>query len=201
MSETTILWLCILVAVLGIAAMGGMVYFGQALSRRIKPPGEEVWRAARELLYEPTSPFPLEAALAALYRTYGDAYAEFLQRRNEFWTTYAQVLIAAVIIVVLTILLLANAISPEAGLPILSGVAGFAIAKGVPIGRAAPPPPPPPPERPLDSALEGDVTAPSEVSVDRFLARMSRIQQQDPQAYRMLRQKLLEGLKSEMGEE
>jgi hypothetical protein len=30
---------------------------------------------------------------------------------------------------------------------------------------------------------------------------MSRIQQQDPQAYRMLRQKLLEGLKPEMGEE
>jgi hypothetical protein len=49
------------------------------------------------------------------------------------------------------------------------------------------------------SALKGDVTAPDEVSVDRFLARMSRIQQQDPQAYRMLRQKLLEGLKPEMG--
>jgi hypothetical protein len=200
MSETTILWLCILVAVLGIAAMGGMVYFGQALSRRIKPPDEEVWRAARELLYEPTSPFPLEAALATLYRTYGDAYAEFLQRRNEFWTTYAQVLIAAVIIVVLTILLLANAISPEAGLPILSGVAGFAIAKGGPIGRAAPPPPPPPPPPP-DSALEGDVTAPSEASVDRFLVRMERMRQRDPESYRMLRQKLLEGLHSEMGEE
>jgi hypothetical protein len=51
------------------------------------------------------------------------------------------------------------------------------------------------------SALKGDVTAPDEVSVDLFLARMRRIQQQDPQAYRMLRQKLLEGLKPEMGEE
>jgi hypothetical protein len=51
------------------------------------------------------------------------------------------------------------------------------------------------------SALKGDVTAPSEASVDRFLARMSRIRQQDPQSYRMLRQKLLEGLKPEMGEE
>jgi hypothetical protein len=163
MSETTILWLCILVAVLGIAAMGGMVYFGQALSRRIKPPGEEVWRAARELLYEPTSPFPLEAALAALYRTYGDAYAEFLQRRNEFWTTYAQVLIAAVIIVVLTILLLANAISPEAGLPILSGVAGFAIAKGVPIGGL--------PRRLLRLLLKGLLTLRSKATL-RLLAKL-----------------------------
>jgi hypothetical protein len=51
------------------------------------------------------------------------------------------------------------------------------------------------------SALKGDVTAPSEAIVDRFLARMSRIRQQDPQSYRMLRQKLLEGLKPEMGEE
>src|SRR5215208_4128282 len=51
------------------------------------------------------------------------------------------------------------------------------------------------------SALKGDITAPSEASVDRFLVRMSRIRQQDPQAYRMLRQRLLEGLKPELGEE
>ena len=51
------------------------------------------------------------------------------------------------------------------------------------------------------SALKGDVTAPDEVSVDRFLARMSRIQRQDLLAYRMLRQRLLEGLKPEMSED
>jgi hypothetical protein len=51
------------------------------------------------------------------------------------------------------------------------------------------------------SALKDDVTAPSEASVDRFLVRMRRIQQQDPRAYRTLRKKLLEGLEPEMGEE
>lgn len=51
------------------------------------------------------------------------------------------------------------------------------------------------------SALKGDVTASGEASVERFLAMMGRVRQQDPESYRMLRQKLLEGLESEMGEE
>ncbi len=39
--------------------------------------------------------------------------------------------IALLVIVFLTILLLTKTISPEAGLPILSAVSGFAIAKGI----------------------------------------------------------------------
>ena len=38
-------------------------------------------------------------------------------------------------------------------------------------------------------------------SVDWFLVGMSRIRRDDPESYRLLRQKLLEGLKSELGEE
>lgn len=59
------------------------------------------------------------------------AYSDYLERRNEFWTTFVQVVIAIVIVIILSILLLVKAISAEAGLPILSGISGFAIAKGV----------------------------------------------------------------------
>jgi len=64
-----------------------------------------------------------------------ESYAEYLQRRNEFWTAYGQVLLAVLIVTVLAILLLTKAISAEAGLPILSGISGFAIAKGVSSAR------------------------------------------------------------------
>jgi hypothetical protein len=60
-----------------------------------------------------------------------NAYTEYLQRRNEFWTSYGQIIIAVLIALVLTILLLTKTITAEAGLPILSGISGFAIAKGV----------------------------------------------------------------------
>ncbi len=60
----------------------------------------------------------------------GGAYAEHLARRNEFWTTYGQVTVAILLLIVVTVLLLTRTIEPDAGLPILSGIAGFAIAKG-----------------------------------------------------------------------
>jgi hypothetical protein len=47
------------------------------------------------------------------------------------------------------------------------------------------------------STLEGDIKAGSESSVDRFLSGMSRMRRQNPDSYRMLRQKLLEELRYE----
>ena len=55
------------------------------------------------------------------------------ERRNEFWTMYGQILIAIFLILALTILLLTKSIKEEAGLPILSAISGFAIAKGASI--------------------------------------------------------------------
>jgi len=60
---------------------------------------------------------------------------EYLSRRNEFWTLYGQFTIAVFVVICITILLLAKVISAEAGLPILSAVGGFAIGKGITIGR------------------------------------------------------------------
>jgi ABC-type sugar transport system permease subunit len=60
-----------------------------------------------------------------------DAYSDYLQKRNEFWSTYGQVIVAVFIVIILAILMLTKIITAEAGLPILSAVSGFAIAKGV----------------------------------------------------------------------
>lgn len=57
------------------------------------------------------------------------SYDQYLDKRNEFWEHFGQVSLAALIVVVLAVLLLTKVISAEAGLPILSAVAGFAIAK------------------------------------------------------------------------
>jgi hypothetical protein len=58
-----------------------------------------------------------------------------LERRNEFWFGFGQIIIVALIIVTLTALLFTSKISPEAGLPIISGLSGFAIAKSVDTGK------------------------------------------------------------------
>jgi ABC-type glycerol-3-phosphate transport system permease component len=67
------------------------------------------------------------------YRWWTDSlsnwYQTYLEKRNDFWEHYGQVALAVLIVVVLAVLLLAKVISAEAGLPILSAVAGFAIAK------------------------------------------------------------------------
>lgn len=87
------------------------------------------------------SPFIEEMLSRWLHGPRGEAKAvsniveEYLNRRNEFWTLYGQFLLSAFVIVCITILLLTKTISAEAGLPILSGVGGFAIGKGSASGR------------------------------------------------------------------
>ncbi len=101
--------------------MAGIVLFGVFLFRRRRGPELE-WES---FLHRQLDPNKTPVTLRYLAEAYGD----FLQRRNDFWTVYGQVPIAALIIIVLTILLLTKTISAEAGLPLLSGISGFAIAK------------------------------------------------------------------------
>jgi hypothetical protein len=134
LTETTVLWLCILISVLGLLALGGVVWFGIFLSRgRLRRlPDEDILIhfIERWLHNGPGGPPNLRPV-----RYMVDAYSEYLQRRNEFWTSYGQIIVAALIIIVLTILLLTKSISAEAGLPVLSGISGFAIAKSVSTSR------------------------------------------------------------------
>jgi len=128
MDSSLTFWLCILVSVIGLAAIAGIVWFGQLLFRiqfEKRFLGHPFWD---ELIHRwMKGPPPYDN----IPRYVSEGYSDYLQRRNEFWTTYGQVLIAITIVIVLSILLLTKAISAEAGLPILSGISGFAIAKGV----------------------------------------------------------------------
>lgn len=72
-----------------------------------------------------------------------------LERRNELWAAHAQLLVAVLVAVLLTVLLLTGTISAEAGLPILSGISGFALAKQSASGRRDP-----------DNRENGPATAP-----------------------------------------
>lgn len=131
--EDPVFWYCLIVLIFGLAVLFFINYFGQRLAQAQVFNIRELWPD----LYQ---------RLLALYQHQNfrsniplhlvNANADFLQRRNEFWTTYVQVLVAALIIVVLAILLLTKTISPEAGLPILSAVSGFAIAKSVSTARS-----------------------------------------------------------------
>src|SRR5215212_9630712 len=51
------------------------------------------------------------------------------------------------------------------------------------------------------AAVKGKNTAPTAESVDQFLVGMSRIRKRDPQSYRMLRKRMLDGLRAEPEEE
>ena len=74
-------------------------------------------------------------------------YQNYLEKRNDFWEHYGQVALAVLIVIVLAVLLLSKVISAEAGLPILSAVAGFAIAKSSRTSTSARRPEPPNPNQ------------------------------------------------------
>jgi len=133
MSDKYILALCALIAILGIGGIFGVMRFGRYMIDRSLDkffPHHHFWEHIFHCMEKGGS-----YRDSTLARQFADTYSDFLQRRNEFWTTYGQTLIAILIIVVLSILLLTKTISAEAGLPILSAISGFAIAKGVAAGR------------------------------------------------------------------
>jgi len=128
MGGIPVAWMCVLVGVLGLGVASGIAWFGYVVFRRRVAERFFDHPFLEELFHRwarggpPSDDVPRHLA---------ESYAEYLQRRNEFWTAYGQVLLAVLIVTTLAILLLTKAISAEAGLPILSGISGFAIAKGV----------------------------------------------------------------------
>ena len=128
MTETHLLWVCILVSIVGIAVIAGIIWFGRLIFRTQIEKKFSSHRFWDVLIHGNLKDRHTHDDIP---RYVYEGYSEYLQRRNEFWTTYGQVLIAVLIAIVLSILLLTKTISAEAGLPILSGISGFAIAKGV----------------------------------------------------------------------
>lgn len=129
MNETIILWICIIVSIIGLLAIMGIAYFGQIILRNQIFKKIDHHFSWEELFSIYAKNYPNQ--FDDIPKNIVSAYNEYLERRNEFWATYGQVIIAILIIVIISILLLTKVISAEAGLPILSGISGFAIAKGV----------------------------------------------------------------------
>ena len=55
--------------------------------------------------------------------------SDYRERRNKFWTTFGQILLSIFIVSVLTVMMLAKIIEPDAGLPILSGYQALLLPK------------------------------------------------------------------------
>jgi hypothetical protein len=116
-------WLSLAVMAAGGGAIWAAFKFGKSLTDR------ELGYWFHEILLihfdKNSSPADRQQALQEL----SEIYRGYLRERNDFWDKYGQILVAVVIITLLTVLLLTKTISPESGLPILSGVGGYAIAK------------------------------------------------------------------------
>jgi len=129
MSNSLVFWLCIVVSVLGVVVTGGAAWFGYRMfHQKFLLANNELFEM---LHFHKHCQDYNSREIRMLTQQSAAVYAEYLQRRNEYWMSYGQVLLAILIVVILSILLLTKAISAEAGLPILSGISGFAIAKGV----------------------------------------------------------------------
>ena len=130
MSENEVLLISLLVSVVGLIVIAGIIWFGFIITKGYRKGlefmGHPMWEEFFHY-WAKHGPYKYDDLLRIAH----DSYAEYLQRRNEFLTAYGQVLLAVLIVIVLTILLLTKTISAEAGLPILSGISGFAIAKGI----------------------------------------------------------------------
>ncbi len=116
--------LAVLVLVVGLLFLFGLFRFGTTLFR------SQTFNFLAELRESLVQGPPIDPRF---YRWWTESlsnwYQSFLEKRNDFWEHYGQVALAVLIVVLIAVLLLSKVISAEAGLPILSAVAGFAIAK------------------------------------------------------------------------
>jgi hypothetical protein len=130
MSENMLFWLSVMTYCLGLLLSAGVAWLGRRLVwSRVRHPqyiedlimglAEKDSQSRRDVLHEVS-----------------EMLADYCARRNEFWTTFGQIILSVLIATLITALLLTKVIEPDAGLPILSGISGFAIAKTVSTARA-----------------------------------------------------------------
>lgn len=124
--ENPVFWYCAIALLVGLVALLLVYRLANLLSERTVLGNWQPWPELVQRLLDYYQNIGFRANFS---RHLVDSNRDFLQRRNEFWTIYLQVVVAVLIVVVLTLLLLTKTITAEAGLPILSAVAGFAISK------------------------------------------------------------------------
>lgn len=124
--ENPVVWYCLITVFVGAVAFLAVFRLGKFLAQRNVLSG---WGASPELFHQVLAYYEKVNFKGNFHRHLAESNRDFLQRRNEFWTTYLQVIVAVLIVIVLALLLITKTITAEAGLPILSAVAGFAISK------------------------------------------------------------------------
>jgi len=72
-----------------------------------------------------------KAKIVISFKQINELLADFRGRRNEFWNSLGQFTIIIAIITLLVLLLIMDKISPEAALPIISGLGSFGLGKTV----------------------------------------------------------------------
>ena len=126
-------WLSIMLGVFGIVIVGGVIWLGRELfTKSICERLQYIDHLLVELIHKTQNHNTTNEIKAIV-----DYYADHRERRNEYWTVYGQIVLAISIVVILAILLITKTISAEAGLPILSAVSGFAIAKSTNSGKGS----------------------------------------------------------------
>lgn len=122
-------WLSIAIGVLGIIIISGVLWFGRKIYD--KSTFSYSYSYIIDYLIDHNTPKSLKRFTTDELKAIIKETSDVREKRNEFWDLYGQIVLTIFIVVILAILLITKTISAEAGLPILSAVSGFAIAKGV----------------------------------------------------------------------
>jgi hypothetical protein len=134
MNNLTIFYVSALV-IMGFISLSVVLYIGKFMANKSILSTSP---AQNDLLDKVISHYQKTKFKSNFLRHFVGANSEYLQRRNEFFSTYLQVIIAILLIVVIAVLLITKTITAEAGLPILSAISGFAIAKTISATRNDP---------------------------------------------------------------
>ena len=128
-------WLCVFTFVLGLVLSIGVAWLCRRLIGWYYPnkyDPEYLDYLIRKIV-EDDKYSHREALLAAVQDR-----SDYRERRNEFWTSFGQIILSIFIVTVLTVMLISKTIEPDAGLPILSGISGFTIAKTISTSKNQP---------------------------------------------------------------
>ncbi len=122
-------WLSIFIGALGIIAICSMIYFGHKMFTKLSHIFIVEIKRMFKSMCRCISVENINVANDV--KAIVDFFTDYREKRNEFLSAYGQIILAIFVVMIIAILLITKTISTEAGLPILSAIAGFAIAKGV----------------------------------------------------------------------
>jgi hypothetical protein len=127
MSEQQLFWLAVTAMAFGMVITGGILFFcWKAFCKRQND-------AVKTFCFsEKNGKLEIKDAGSIIpnIREEKELNLDFMENRNQFWFGVGQIVVITASIVLITVLLLLGKIEPDAGMPVLSGLAGFAIAKG-----------------------------------------------------------------------